>query len=372
MAASSTPGAGIEGLTRVVGLMSGTSLDGIDVAWIVTDGEARVETGPSLTIPYGEAFRARLRGILGSTRPSAEIADVEHDLTELHGQAVETLLARHGLPRPDLVGFHGHTIFHDPKPAGGGSGRTWQIGDGAGLARRLGVPVVFDFRSADVAAGGEGAPLAPVYHRALAHGMARPLAILNLGGVGNVTWLGRGTDEILAFDTGPGNALLDDWMLARTGQAMDQDGAIAATGRVDEAWVARFLAHPHFARPAPKSLDRDAFRAFPPVHLSTEDGAATLVAMTATAVAAGASLCPEPPLRWLVTGGGRRNATILAALRHCLGVPVEPVEAVGWDGDALEAQAFAYMAVRSRRGLAISFPGTTGVASAITGGVSAG
>jgi anhydro-N-acetylmuramic acid kinase len=346
-----------------IGLMSGTSLDGIDAAWIETDGRAAIRTGPSLTLPYDDAFRARLRAVLGEQAPAAEIAAVEQALTERHAAAVESLRRRHSLERVDLIGFHGHTILHLPE-----RGRTRQIGDGAVLASRLGVPVVADFRSADVAAGGQGAPFVPAYHQALAVGLERPLAVLNLGGVANVTWIGAAPDHLLAFDTGPGNALVDDWALRHTGRPVDAGGALAARGQVDRDWLQRFLAHPFFAAPPPKSLDRDDFASLIPRHLSAEDGAASLTHGTAAAVARALAHLPAPPLRWLVTGGGRHNPVLMAALAVALGRSVEPVEAVGWDGDALEAQAFAYLAVRSLKGLPLSFPGTTGVPAPRTGG----
>jgi anhydro-N-acetylmuramic acid kinase len=347
-------------IRRALGLMSGTSLDGIDVAFLATDGRTGVMPGPALTVPYEAGLRTRLRSVLGGQGP---VAEVERELTDAHAEAVQAFLARHDVGKVDVVGFHGHTILHRPR-----EGRTWQIGDGARLAQRLGLDVVADFRSADVAAGGEGAPLAPAFHAGLAGGLERPLAVLNLGGVGNVTWLGAGAEEILAFDTGPGNALIDDWALRHTGSPVDRDGALARAGRVDEQAVARFLAHPFLARRPPKSLDRDDFRAFTPEHLSPADGAATLTAITAVAVAAAAAHFPAPPRRWLVTGGGRHNPALMAALARALAAPVEAVERVSWDGDALEAQAFAYLAVRSLDGLPLSFPGTTGVKAPTRGG----
>jgi anhydro-N-acetylmuramic acid kinase len=345
---------------RALGLMSGTSLDGIDVAFLETDGRAQVTPGPALTVPYEDGLRARLRSVLGGRGP---VADVERDLTDAHARAVQEFIARHNLGGVDVVGLHGHTILHRPK-----EGRTWQIGDGARLAKHLGLDVIADFRSADVAAGGEGAPFAPIFHAGLAAGLERPLAVLNLGGVGNVTWLGEGEADVLAFDTGPGNALIDDWALRHTGSPVDRDGALARAGRVDDQAVVRFLAHPFLARRPPKSLDRDDFRAFMPDHLSPADGAATLTAITAAAVAAARPHFPAPPRRWLVTGGGRHNPALMAALSRVLAAPVEAVERVGWDGDALEAQAFAYLAVRSLDGLPLSFPGTTGVKQPIRGG----
>jgi anhydro-N-acetylmuramic acid kinase len=354
--------------------MSGTSLDGIDVAALSSDGQRRVVAGPALTVPYPDAFRERLRRVLGgptdqvrglkSHGPSAGIAAVEDQLTRLHGAAVAEFRRRHPGVAFDLVGFHGHTIVHRPAER-----RTWQIGDGALLARLVGVDVVADFRSADVAAGGEGAPLAPLYHAALAADLAKPVAVLNLGGVGNVTWIGAGgPDDILAFDTGPGNALIDDWVRRHTGGAADINGALAQAGQASAAHVAAFLAHPYFARQPPKSLDRDEFQGAIPEGLTLADGAATLTEMTAAAVAQATRHFPAPPRQWLVCGGGRRNPALMAALARRLGAPVRPVEAAGWDGDALEAQAFAYLAVRSVLGLPLSLPTTTGAPHPMRGG----
>jgi anhydro-N-acetylmuramic acid kinase len=262
------------------------------------------------------------------------------------------------------VGFHGQTILHRPAER-----RTWQIGDAAALARATGLPVAHDFRSADVAAGGEGAPLAPVYHAALARDLEKPAAVLNLGGVANVTWI-RPDGALLACDTGPGNALLDDFLFRHTGRPLDRDGALAAAGRVDIAVLERLLAHPFFARPAPKSLDRQDFAASVAASgvedLQPADAAATLVAFTAEAVRR--TVLPQPPRRWLVTGGGRHNPVLMQALRARLG-DVAPVEAAGWDGDALEAQCFGYLAVRTLLGMPLTFPGTTGVGRPMPGGV---
>ncbi len=345
-----------------LGLMSGTSRDGIDAALVTTDGRRAFAAGPALTRPYDAAFRARLAGVTGGR---GAVAEVERALTLLHAEAVAALLAEAGVEpgRVRVVGFHGQTILHDPA-----HGRTWQIGDGALLAELTGIDVVNDFRSADVAAGGHGAPLVPLFHAVLACALQRPVAVLNIGGVANVTWIGAGEDDLLAFDTGPGNALLDDWALRHTGDPVDRDGRLAGAGQADEAVLARLLAHPYFAAPAPKSLDRDAFHALPFDELGAADGAATLAAFTAAAVAKALVLFPAPPRRWLVAGGGRRNPALMAALRRRLSAPVDPVEALGWDGDALEAQAFAYLAVRSLAGLPLSLPGTTGVARPMPGG----
>jgi anhydro-N-acetylmuramic acid kinase len=339
--------------------MSGTSLDGIDVAMTETDGEDQVVPGPSLTIPYEEAFRESLRSVLGGVGP---VEEVEAELTRLHAGAVERFFELHPGTDIDIVGFHGHTILHSPAER-----RTWQLGNGALLARLLGLDVIGDFRSADVAAGGEGAPLAPLFHAALARALPKPLAALNIGGVANVTWIGR-AGEILAFDTGPGNALIDDWVRRRTEAAADVDGALARAGRPSLDHVTRFLASPFFDRPPPKSLDRDDFQEMLPEGLSLEDGAATLTEMTAASVAAAVRHFPALAREWLVTGGGRRNTAVMEALRRRLGTAVRPVEAVGWEGDALEARAFGYLAVRSMLGLPLSLPSTTGVPRPMTGG----
>ena len=343
-----------------LGLMSGTSMDGIDAAVIRTDGTRVFEFGPALTVPYDADFRARLRVLLGREEG---LDAIERELTLLHAAAVRRLIADHGLGGMDVIGFHGHTVLHRPE-----EGRTRQIGDGALLAAETGIPVVNDLRSADVAAGGEGAPLAPLYHAALAGELDKPLCVLNVGGVANLTWIGAG-DAIVAFDTGPGNALLDDWMERTTGRRYDADGKTAAAGTVDEARLATLLDHPYFQRTPPKSLDRDDFRGDAVDGLAAADGAATLTAFTARAVGAAVDFLPEGPRRWLVCGGGRHNGTLMDMLRKTVGAPVDPVEAVGWQGDVLEAQLFAFLAVRSLYGLPLTFPTTTGAAAPTTGGV---
>ncbi|WP_052000265.1 anhydro-N-acetylmuramic acid kinase [Caenispirillum salinarum] len=347
---------------RTIGLMSGTSMDGIDAAMIVTDGHRVLETGPRLTRAYDKAFRDRLRACLGGAAPADEIAAVERELTLLHAEVVDGLMAETGAV--DVIGFHGHTILHRPEAR-----RTWQIGDGALLARETGVPVIDSLRTDDVAAGGQGAPLVPVYHAALAEALDKPLAVLNVGGVANVTFIGR-DGTLIAFDTGPGNALIDDWVYARAGVPMDAEGRLALKGRADEGVVAEMLAaHPYFEARPPKSLDRDDFTTEPVAALGTEDGAATLTAFTAAAVAKARDHLPEAPALWIVTGGGRLNPALVAALsRRLAPAAVEPVELVGWDGDAVEAQAFAFLAVRSLRGLPLTMPGTTGCPEPLSGG----
>ena len=350
-------------MRRCIGLMSGTSLDGVDAAWIETDGLRVGRFGPTVTIPYDDALRADLRAILdrAPTLPTNDpaLASAVARLTDIHIRAVRELDAP-----ADLIGFHGQTILHQPDRR-----RTWQVGDAVRLAQETGIPVAFDFRSADVAAGGQGAPLAPIYHAALASGLERPLAILNIGGVANVTWIGA-DDSLVAFDTGPGNGPLDDWVMRRTGARFDRDGTLARSGQDDPTVLARLLAHPYFRARPPKSLDRlDFSRALAASgleQLAAADGAATLAAFTAAAVAT--ALFPAPPRRWLVCGGGRHNPAIMDALRTQLAAAVDPVEWVGWDGDALEAQCFGFLAARVAASLPLSFPGTTGVRHALTGG----
>jgi anhydro-N-acetylmuramic acid kinase len=355
--------------------MSGTSLDGVDVALIETDGERVAALGPSFCRPYSDDERAILRQGLAdaavltdrAARPGI-LAQAEDLVTRAHGDAVETFLAHNDLAAVDVVGFHGQTVLHRPA-----LGLTVQIGDGKALARRLGRTVVHDFRAADVAAGGQGAPLVPAFHRALAAILDRekPIAVLNIGGVANVTFIDDDRDPV-ACDTGPGNALIDDFMRARLGRPFDDGGATAAQGRVDEAFVTRVLAHPFFDQRPPKSLDRNAFAfadgALP--DFSIADGAATLAALTARAVARVVPWLPRAPKTWIVAGGGTRNRTIMRMLERLLApARLEIADAVGWSSDALEAQAFAYLAVRSLKGLPITFPTTTGVRQPLTGGV---
>jgi anhydro-N-acetylmuramic acid kinase len=292
---------------------------------------------------------------------------------DIHAETVETFMAAHGLPASEIgvIGFHGQTVLHQPERR-----ITVQLGNGTALAARLGIPVVYDFRAADVAAGGQGAPMVPVFHRAMARLLDRvqPIAVLNLGGVANMTFI-DGNNELVACDIGPGNALIDDFVRLRTGTARDDDGQAAAAGTVDEAAVARVLEHPFFARRPPKSLDRNAFRTWVAeegalANKTTEDGAATLTAITAASIARVVPVLPRPPAGWIVAGGGARNPTLMRMLKAQLApVAIETADTVGWSADALEAQAFAYLAVRSLRGLPISFPATTGVPQPLTGGL---
>ena len=361
-------------LTRALGLMSGTSMDGVDVALIETDGAGRVVFGPFASFAYSDEDRALLRAALAdaaaltdrTARPGA-LAEAERLVTERHAEAVAAFLRAQSI-RPetlDVIGFHGQTVLHKPDQR-----LTVQIGDGAALARACGVDVVFDMRAADVAAGGQGAPLVPVFHQALARaaGLAGPVVVANIGGVANITSLAPGRDP-LAGDTGPGNALLDDLMLERTGVAIDRDGACAARGHVNDAALAALTAHAFFAAPLPKSLDRNAFSRAAVAGLATEDAAATLTAFTAETLAQAVRALPTPADVVVVCGGGARNPTLMRMLAARLACRVAPAEDFGWSAEAMEAQAFAYLAVRSLKGLPLTFPTTTGAPAPLTGGV---
>ncbi len=371
---------------RVLGFMSGTSLDAIDMAVIETDGEAVSTLGPAGEAPLPEGLRdlvlcavaAGRRWERGAPEPNS-FAVVDAEVADAHFEAADAFLRTHGLAWGDidLIGFHGQTVLHQ-QPEPGRLGRTRQLGDGARLAARAGVPVAFDFRSADVAAGGHGAPLAPVYHLALARrsGLPPPTAVLNLGGVANLTLIAP-DEAMTALDTGPANGLLDLWAERHGRGRFDAGGALALAGRIDADALARLTAHPYFARSAPKSLDRYDFDLAPVEHLGAEDGAATLAAFTAEAVALALRQGPAPGGRgrsrgWgaglIVCGGGRRNPALLRELSLRTRLPALTAEAVGWRGDSVEAELFAFLAARTARGLPISFPGTTGAPAPMTGG----
>lgn len=352
-----------------LGLMSGTSLDGIDAALIRTDGEQVMGFGPWLTMPYDETFRARLRDAVYG---HGDMLLLEYDLTLRHVDAVKTLLKQAGVSHKTVgvIGFHGQTVIHRPNEH-----LTWQIGNGALLAEKTGISVVSDFRRHDMAAGGEGAPLVPLYHAALARQMELPIAVLNIGGSANVTWIGRSEKtsydlldlDIMAFDTGPGNVMLNEWALKTTGLDCDRDGALALAGKIYHPIVEAMLKDPYFSKVPPKSLDRNYFSLEPVEKLSPQDGAATLTEFAAAAVEKGASYFPMPARQWFVTGGGRHNPALMEALKRRY-LQVYTVESLGWTGDVLEAQAFAFLAVRSLNGQALSLPTTTGAIRAVTGG----
>jgi anhydro-N-acetylmuramic acid kinase len=357
-----------------IGLMSGTSMDGVDVALLETDGETVRRLGPTGFRPYGDRERELLRTALldaaglgdRTARPGA-LAEAERMVTRAHAEAVESFLPMHRLAAEAIgvVGFHGQTVLHRPKAR-----LTVQIGNGPALAKRLGIRVVHDFRAADVAADGEGAPLVPVFHRALAQGLEleQPIAVVNIGGVANITYL-DGDAEPIAFDTGPGNAPIDEIARARTGADCDRDGRLAAHGTVHEEIVARTLADSYFRKKPPKSLDRAQFARLLLEALSAEDAAATATAVVAESIARAPEHLPQTPKSWIVAGGGAHNPALISMLKERLGAHVLRADEVGWSADALEAQAFAFLAVRSLRGLPITFPSTTGVPQPMTGGV---
>lgn len=355
------------GTLTALGAMSGTSLDGVDAAVVRTDGHWIEEFGRTSYRSYSAEEQAVLRTALGQW--SGDVVEAATDVVE---QAHLALLEPY--EEVDLVGFHGQTLAHAPRTKG-----TLQVGDGAWLSEALGRPVVWDFRTADVELGGEGAPLAPFFHFACAKHIRAtdPVAFLNLGGVGNLTYVDPSFERpeepgaLLAFDTGPANAPLNDLLQARRGLAFDKGGEIARRGTVEQGALELFLAEPYFAKIPPKSLDRNDFSEMIALvaELNDADAAATLTAMCAAGVAEGMQHCPQPPAQVLVTGGGRHNPVLMQMLAVSLDCPVGPVEHVGLDGDMLEAQAFAYLAVRVARGLPTSCPGTTGVRAAVGGGV---
>lgn len=343
-------------------------MDAVDVALITTDGEGFIERGPSLARPYTAAERAVIAAALPdamaapkATDRTARLTAAEDVVTAAHGEAIEAFLSSSGL-RPDVIGWHGQTVAHAPE-----RGFTMQLGRPQDLAERFGVKVVFDLRQADVAAGGQGAPLVPAYHRALARqaGLAQPVLVINLGGVANLTFIDGET--LIAFDTGPASAMIDDAMAA-VGEPYDDGGRTAAAGTVDEAALAALMDHPYFAEPAPKSLDRDAFSPEPVARLDLADKVATLTRFSARSIGAGAALLPRSPATVIAAGGGTHNRTLMAAIEQTLGRKVRAADQVGFSSDFMEAEAFAFLAVRCLLGLPITFPGTTGVPTPLGGG----
>lgn len=362
---------------RVLGFMSGTSLDAVDMAVLETDGEAILGFGPAGERKLTEATRAlaleateTAKSWTRGTPEPAVFAEAARAVADEHFEAADAFLKANGLAWSDLdlVGFHGQTVLHE-RPVAGRIGRTVQLGDGERLAKRAGVPVAYDFRTADVAAGGEGAPLAPIYHaaRAKASGLEPPSAVLNIGGVANITLLPL-NGPFVAFDTGPGNGMIDLMVQARGLGRFDDGGRLARAGMVDEAVLAGLMAHPYFSAPFPKSLDRYDFDLAVVDRLSPEDAAATLVAFTARAIGLAIGQLPERPRQLVAAGGGRLNPVLMEAIGEAAGVPLLSAEDLGWRGDAIEAEAFAYLAARCAKGLPISFPGTTAVPEAMTGG----
>lgn len=361
-------------MLTAIGLMSGTSLDGVDVAMIETDGKKVKAFGPSGYRPYTDFERRLLLQALTEAvhleareaRPGI-LLEAERVVTTAHAEAVASFKTQNRVASEDIdiVGFHGQTVLHRPADR-----MTVQIGDAAMLAKAIHIPVMHDFRAADVAAGGQGAPLVPVYHRALAQSLERegPVVVLNIGGVSNVTYIDG--DTLIACDTGPGNALIDDFMQRTLNQRFDCEGRMAAQGTADAAWVAEALNDPFFALPPPKSLDRNDFAKRVLRTASPADGAATLTAFTAAAIARIVPLLPKRPRSWVVAGGGARNLTMMRMLRERLHpATVEAADVLGWSTDAIEAQAFGFLAARGLKGLPLSYPATTGVPIPMTGGI---
>ena len=364
-----------------IGLMSGTSMDGIDLAVAATDGADFVERGPSHFVPYEAVFRQRIEASLEDAKSISErlerpgdLAALEREITLRHATAVEAF--RSSLSgrwaEVALIGFHGQTVLHRPE-----RGLTVQLGDGALLASRTGLPVVHDMRANDMRHGGQGAPLVPAYHAALAHSLPAdlrtrlPVAFVNIGGISNVTWVPEKGDPV-AFDSGPGNALIDQWVAREGGLPFDENGMIASEGAVIQVVVETYLANPFFSRAAPKSLDRNDFTLDLVAGLELADGARTLAALSAEAILRAAEHMPSVPNLWIVCGGGRKNPHIVGDLRRGAerrGGLVILAEDAGLDGDSMEAEAWAYLAVRSKRGMPLTFPKTTGCRMPVTGGV---
>jgi anhydro-N-acetylmuramic acid kinase len=369
-------------LIWTVGLMTGTVLDGnIDVAMLKTDGERIESFGPYTLAPYPQSIRRLLEDTLAEARKwnfegddPAIFTEAEEALTRAQAAAVRELVEANGMSMTDIgvVGFHGQSVLHRaPQP--GRIGATRQLGNGELMHELLGVKIAYDFRSADVRAGGQGAPLVAIYHQALLRGLGAKgdMAVLNLGGVANVTWW-DGADTLIAFDAGPANAPINDFIKGLGLGEMDRDGELALSGKVNETRLEELLKHPYLTAPYPKSLDRFDFPSTMADGLGPADGAATLTAFTAAAVGKALDLLPQRPSRLVVCGGGRHNPAVMAMLAQRAQVEVLPAEAVGWRGDAIEAECFAFLAARTIRGLPISFPSTTGAPHPLQGGRVAG
>jgi anhydro-N-acetylmuramic acid kinase len=347
-----------------LGIMSGTSLDAIDLAMLKTDGNSIIEHGDAHSVPIPSDLQNELRNLMQQTAAhniTSDFLQMEQRYSELVAEAVLEFIKKHEI-QPDIIGLHGQTIIHRPL-----EGITWQLGNANIIAQRTNIGVISDFRRRDMAAGGQGAPLVPLYHVALCEKLPKPIAIVNIGGVANVTYIGEDS-ELIAFDTGTGNALINDWVQAHTGEPFDDEGRYAATGNPDLSIVQNALSHLYFAAKPPKSLDRNDFNSNMVEGLNLHDGAATLMQFTVSAIAASQKHFPSCPKQWVICGGGAHNKAMMAALANQLPSPVIPATNLGWRSDALEAEAFAYLAVRVLIGLPLSLPSTTGVAYPITGG----
>ncbi|MEZ5756929.1 MAG: anhydro-N-acetylmuramic acid kinase [Emcibacteraceae bacterium] len=359
-----------------IGLMSGTSLDGIDAALIKSDGQSIRRFGRPFHMTYNREQRDQLKAALKEARNAGKptnanklINDTEQLITALHAEVVRELLKQNNLKTTDIdvIGFHGQTLLHGPN-----EGWSWQIGDGEKLSKMLNITVVNDLRRYDVEHGGQGAPMVPVYHQAIVREIAEdfPVGLINFGGVANITWIGgRDSENLLAFDTGPANAMLDDWIRKHTDYIYDQDGKFSKKGIVNREILSGWMKNKYFEIKPPKSLDRDDFNVDEVNRLSLEDGAATLAAFSVEALKVASGQCPQPVKKWYVCGGGAHNLTIMKMLKEALACDVGPISDLGFDGDFIEAEAFAYLAVRHLYNLPITFPGTTGISKPSTGGI---
>jgi anhydro-N-acetylmuramic acid kinase len=361
-----------------IGLMSGTSMDGIDVAILQTDGQNRITRLGNRFVAYDPAFRRRIdsaletaKAIRDRTERPGDLADLERAITTRHAEAVRDAVSKLAPGHVDVIGFHGQTVLHRPAER-----LTVQLGDGCMLADMTGIPVVSDMRANDMVHGGQGAPLVPAYHAALAKALfgrrkAKPVAFVNIGGIANITHVSPDSG-VYAFDTGPGNALIDQFVQMKAGVPYDDGGAIGSEGAINQAVLAHYLGDPFFDRSVPKSLDRNDFTLDNAAELELADGANTLAAVTAHSIFAAIRHLPERPAQWILCGGGRKNANIVAELSRlasAAGAVVQSADELGFNGDAMEAEAWAFLAVRSLRGLPLSFPTTTGVSEPVSGGI---
>ena len=351
---------------KAIGCMSGTAMDGIDIALIETDGYEYIRPIGFISESHDSAFREKLRSCLNKTSRDSLTETIEKEFTLRHIPLIKKLMCNLNVSSQDIdiIGFHGQTIHHNPNEK-----ITIQLGDGQLLSQEIGVPVSYDFRQADIQSGGQGAPLLPIYHKALSvnAGIDLPTAIVNIGGVGNITWIDY--DGMIAFDTGPGNAMIDDWVKSQTDNLYDEGGKYAANGTIDKDIVKQFTSSDYFLKKYPKSLDRNDFHESSVDGMTLENGAATLTEMTIQSIALAISQCPTPPKSIYISGGGRHNSTIISRLSDAIGITVKPSDTLGWNGDSLEAEGFAYMAVRRVLNEPISFPTTTGCPSPMVGGI---
>jgi anhydro-N-acetylmuramic acid kinase len=343
-----------------LGLMSGTSFDGVDAACLLTNGHKIIKKGPGFMRPYPKILQKHIQQIMGQKEWTPEIQWVERELTLFQASIAKELML---LQPCDLVGFHGQTIYHAPP-------KTWQLGDGDLLARELGIEVIYDFRSEDVSKGGQGAPLVPIFHHAIVQPVKKPCVVLNIGGVANITWINDGMPPF-ACDTGPGGALIDDWVRSKTGKSYDENGALSAAGTIHPEFLEEWFLDPFFKKLPPKSLDRSTFaKCLKDIqNLSAEDGAATLTEFTVQAIVRALDLMPSKHSELFVAGGGRHNTNMIERLGRALSGEVSDINDLGWDGDLLEAYAFAYLAARVKARLPTSYPTTTGVEHPVCGGI---